>query len=280
MSKPSADCPAITFYDIAQAPPVEETCYAPNPWKTRFALNFKAVPYSTQWVGLLDIEKVRRQLGEPPCRQFADGSDFYTLPVVRDATTGATVGDSLDIALYLQRTYPDSGAGDLLPAQTLDYSFTPSAPILVPLSEHQAKGEFAEYARFNASVDAAFTMHVPLMAQGMLFDPAEAEEIKAKFARRAGVRSWDDVALAAEARRPLMDSFRDALTGLAELFARDGGGPFALGERASYADFIVGGWLRMAQKTLPRAEWDEVRGWHGGVFARLHDALDAYAEVK
>lgn len=269
----------ITLYDIAQRPPVEESCCAPNPWKSRFALNFKGVPYSTSWVEMPDISKVRRSLDEPASRKFADGTDFYTLPIIKDAATGSTVGDSFDIAVYLQRKYPNAGAGDLFPTQNLDYVFTQNAAFVVPLSE-RGQGDFAEYARFNSNVDAAFTTHTQLMVEGMPFDPATAELTKAEFGRRAGVNSWDDFALTADAREKLKGSFRDTLGDLAKLFLENTEGPFLLGRRASYADFIVGAWLRMAQRTLPAMEWEELRAWHGGVFGRLHDALDIYAEVK
>ncbi|KAG8406807.1 hypothetical protein J3459_014041 [Metarhizium acridum] len=279
MATPPASSGAIVLYDIAHRPPVAETCCSPNPWKARFALNFKGVPYSTSWVRMPDIAKVRRELGLAAGRKFADGTDFYTLPVMQDAAAGATVGDSFDIAVYLQRTYPDSGDGHLLPAQNLDYTFNQSVVFPVPLSE-RPDGGFAEYARFNTNVDAAFTTHVPLMVDGLPLDPATADETKAEFVRRAGVGSWDDFTLSGEARGRLTESFRGMLGDLAKLFLENTDGPFLLGQRASYADFIVGAWLRMAQATLPKPEWEDVRRWHGGVFGRLHDALEAYAQVK
>lgn len=279
MSTPSTPSSRIVFYDIAMHPPVEENCCSPNPWKTRLALNFKGLAYSTSWVALPDIAKVRRGLSVPPCRKFADGADFFTLPIIEDPATGSLVGDSFDIAVYLQNTYPDSGAGDLFPQQTLDYVFTPHLASPVPLSECRAT-QFAEYARFNVNVDAAFTAHSQLTVQGLPFDPATAETSKAEFVRRAGVGCWEDFVLAGEEREKMKDSFRNMLGGLAELFLRDTSGPFLLGKTASYADFIVGGWLRMMRVTLPGSEWDEVRIWHGGLFGRLHDALEVYAEVK
>ncbi|KAH7006847.1 hypothetical protein EDB80DRAFT_717914 [Ilyonectria destructans] len=270
---------AIVLYDIAHRPPVGESCCSPNPWKSRFALNFKGVSYSMSWVGMPDISNVRRSLGLPASRKFADGSDFYTLPVMQDTATGAMVGDSFEIAVYLQRTYPDSGAGDLFPAQTLDFTFVPTFAFPAPLSEC-ADGGFVEYARFNTNVDAAFSSHVPLMVDGLPLDPVTAEEIKAEFVRRSGLSSWDDFALTGEARKKLTESFRDMLGDLAKLFLENTDGPFLLGQRASYADFIVGAWLRMAKVTLPKLEWEEARRWHGGVFGKLHDALETYAEVK
>ncbi|KAL7928641.1 hypothetical protein V8C35DRAFT_325752 [Trichoderma chlorosporum] len=270
---------AIVLYDIAHKPPVAESCFSPNPWKSRLALNFKAVPHSTAWVGMPDIANVRRSLGETAGRKFADGTDFYTLPIIRDASTGATVSDSFDIAVYLQRTYPDSGAGDLFPAQSLDFTYVPGFALAVPLSE-RADGGFPEYYRFNTNVDAVFSTHVPLMLAGMPFDPATVDQTKDEFVRRAGVSSWDQFTLTGDAREKLMASFEAALSGLAKLFLENTGGPFLLGQRASYADLMVGAWLRMAHVCLPKSEWEEVRGWHDGVFGRLHDALDKYAEVK
>lgn len=269
----------IIFYDIATRPPADQTSFAPNPWKTRLALNFKSLAYKTSWVALPDITKVRSSLNLPPCRKFADGTDFFTLPIIQDPATDTLVGDSFDIAVYLQKTYPDSGAGDLFPAQTLDYICPHDPALLVPLSEYR-KSNVPEYAKFNANVDAAFTAHVQLAVHGFPFDPATAEISKAEFVRRAGVKCWEDFALAGEAREKTLESFRGMLGGLAELFLRDARGPFLLGSRVSYADLIVGAWLRMMCVTLPGGEWEEVRRWHGGVFGRLHDALEVFAEVK
>lgn len=265
----------LVFYDIAMRPPVEKNNSAVNPWKTRLALNFKSLPYSTNWVQLPDVSSVRTSLNIPACRKFADGTEFHTLPILVDPTTSRKLGDSFDIAVYLQKQYP--AENDLFPPQTLDYVFSPDSAILIPLSECD-EGKYPEYARFNMNVDAAFTTHVALMVQRLQFDPATAEETKAEFVRRAGVSCWEDFAITGEQREKLIGSFRDMLGGLAKLFS--GNGPFLLGDRANYADLIVGAWLRMASKTLPVEEWELVRGWHGGVFGRLHDALEIYAAVQ
>lgn len=242
------------------------------------ALNFKAIDYSTTWVALPDVTKVRSNLNVPACRKFADGSDFFTLPIIDDPSTNEKVGDSFDIAVYLQKTYPDSGAGDLFPPQTLDYTFSHD-PILVPLSECN-ESEFPEYAKFNMNVDAAFSTHALLAAYGFPFDPATAETTKAEFVRRAGVSSWEDFKLVGEARGGAKESLRGMLGGLAKVFQKDSSGPFVLGAKACYADFIVGAWLRMMRGTLPAGEWEELRGWHEGIFGQLHDALEVYADVK
>ncbi|CAG8020553.1 unnamed protein product [Penicillium nalgiovense] len=264
----------LVFYDIAIGTPAERYNIAVNPWKTRLALNFKSLPYSTNWVQFPDVSSVRKSLNIPACRKFADGTDFHTLPILVDPTTARKLGDSFDIAIYLQKQYP--AGNDLFPPQSLDYVFSSDAAISIPLSECDGS-EYPEYARFNVNVDAAFTTHVRLMAHGPAFDHAAAEETKAEFVRRAGVSCWEDLAVTGEQREKLLGSFREMLGGLAKLFGRNG--PFLLGDRANYADLIVGAWLRMASKTLPAEEWKLVRDWHGGVFGRLHDALEIYAAV-
>ncbi|KAL4894201.1 hypothetical protein BDV59DRAFT_176037 [Aspergillus ambiguus] len=269
----------MIFYDIAMRSPVAENCCSPNPWKARYALNLKGVPYSTSWVELPDITNVRRGLGVPAARKFADGSDYHTLPMLSDPATNQTIGDSFDIAVYLQKTYPGSGAGDLFPNQKLDYEFGHDLALFAPLSERN-ESQFAEYARFNTNIDAAFSAHVLLMAYRLPFPPSTAEASKAEFVRRAGATSWEDFHAVGEQREKLLVSFHDTLGGIARLFERDLSGPFLLGKQATYADCIVGGWLRMMQVTLPEKEWEDARGWHGGIFARLHDALQEYAQVK
>lgn len=276
MSSPNRN---IVLYDIATRPPLADTCCSPNPWKTRMALNVKDVPYSTSWVPLPDVEKIRRGLGLSACRTFADGTDFYTLPVLEDKAAGTLIGDSFDIAVHLNKTYPQSGAvDDLFPAQTLDFEFT-HPWILVPLSEWRDK-VFPDYARFNLNVDAVFTAHVQLTTMGFPFNPDTEAADRAQFIQRAGKESFDDFFLDDAARGKLKDEFRDALADLARLYRRDSSGPFLLGGRLSYADLAVGAWLRMFHVTLPESEWQELSSWHDAIFGKLHDALEVYREVK
>ncbi|KAG5928387.1 hypothetical protein E4U60_007784 [Claviceps pazoutovae] len=308
----------LTLYDIASRPPVESTCFATNPWKARFALNFKALPYQTIWVSLPDIPTLRSStLRLPPTRFFADGSPFYTLPILHDPNAspsshdtdsdsdsdsdtnssssnlenhhpprgvrGVLIGDSFDIATHLETQYPLSGTGHLFPP-IKDLHAPPSSiqhtKLLIPLSELRAQSPHVQYAHFNNQVDALFTAHAHLMAYYMPLDPCTAEATKAEFVHRAGASSWEDFALDGEEREVMKMSLRDALgVHLVGLFGRDSSGPFVLGGRATYADFIVGAWLKMMERTLPGGEWEEMRGWHGGVFGELHDALGEFGGV-
>ncbi|KAF6257876.1 hypothetical protein COO60DRAFT_1174692 [Scenedesmus sp. NREL 46B-D3] len=266
----------LVFYDISS--PMEPRCYAPNPAKARLALSFKRVPFKTTWVDILDIPAVRKGLGCAAVRKLDDGSDYYTLPMLQDPASGRVIGDSFEIAEFLEDEYAGSG-GCLFPPDStrngLDYeSPFKDASFIAPLTPNQG-GKYKDYATFNWQVDTTFTSHVALVAQYLPFNPASAEAVRAQFARRAHVKSWEDLCIQGEARQQLTASFKQALTTLAELYMVHEAGPYLEGGRATYADLIVGGWLNMFSATMPEKEWAELRTWHGGVFAQLHDALQA-----
>ncbi|RHZ66761.1 uncharacterized protein CDV56_109043 [Aspergillus thermomutatus] len=242
--------PAILFYDIASAPPV--TCFAPNPWKTRYALNFKQAHYQTEWVELPEVSSVRKRLGVAANRVHRDGSPFYTLPIIRNTSTCDIVGDSFEIALYLDRLYPEGAR-----------LFPPSTVGLL--------------SAFNSQVDAIFTQHVILCLNGMPFNPETAEESKATFAKRAGKECWDELTVRGEERARTLEGFQGALGELAKAYRRTEG-PFLEGDTATYADFIVGSWLKFFKKTME--EWEELQSWHDGLWGELHRALEKYAEDK
>lgn len=247
----------ITFYDIASGPPVR--CYAPNPWKTRYSLNFKrlhnGLHYETSWTDLSKVTEVRKSLGAPAVRKHEiDGGDFYTLPVILDRSTGQTLGDSFDIALYLDQTYPSrAGEPDLFPPSTVGL-----------------------HRNFNLYVDRLFTNFVVLGVPRIPFNPETAEISKAEFCRRAGRKSWDELDVDTDTRITLVRGFEAALGDLARLFVKRDEGPFLEGSVPMYADLIVGGWLAMMSVVLP--EWEQLRGWHNGLFGQLHDALSKYAQ--
>lgn len=268
--------PTLRFYDLASAPPLRT--FAPNPWKTRFALNFKGIPYQTQWVDMPEISKLRQDLGVPANRTLPDGTPYHTLPVVQDTLTGKLIGDSFEIALYLDGTYPDS----------------PSLfrPFTVGLT-----------AAFNAQVDSLFTKHVSLCDR-MPFDPRIESEIMAIFAERA--KSMGDILPSSQQREDVFVSLEAALGELAKSYRHTGGttdhvwraggtakaqsqrpppgresaGPFLDGDKPTYADFIVGAWLKMLEACMELAGWQRVRSFQDGFWGRLVDNLAEWSEMK
>ena len=267
----------IVFYDIASNQPLRT--FAANPWKTRFALNFKGVRYRTQWVDMPDITSVRQELGVPANRTLPDGAPFHTLPVIMDAVTGKLLGDSFEIALYLDNAYPEAPS-----------LFRPLTPGLT--------------AAFNAHVDGVFTKFAGLCSQ-MPFDPRVLDEVMAIFARRAGAMSVD-LELGSEQREKMLVSFEAALGELTKVYWHTGGttdyfwraggteksqsqrppsdrkeaGPYLDGDEPVYADFIIGAWLKMMEAGMKPEDWQLVRTWQGGLWGRLVDALGKWSEIK
>jgi len=264
----------LILYDIIS--PGRFCSYAPNPSKARLALSFKNVPFKTAWIDILDIPKVRKELGCPATRKLDNGSDFHTLPMLRDPVSDKVIGDSFDISHYLEEKFPDSG-GCLFPVNSthtgLDYeSPQKDLSFSVPITTNEQSKNVA-YAKFNWHVDTTFTAFSGLAAQGLPFPPETAEAIKAMIAKRAHLNSWDDTRVEGEQRTQLKAAFKASLTSLAELFNVHESGPFLEGQQANYADLIVGGWLNMFSVCMPEEEWKDFRTWHDGIFARLHDAL-------
>jgi glutathione S-transferase len=261
----------IRFFDIASAPPVRT--YAPNPWKTRYAtnlapkkieyqpnilryaLNAKALPYTTEWVELPDVKAIRLKYGVAPVRKLPNDEDFYTLPMIYDPSTDAWIGDSFDIAVYLDRQYPDSGVRLFPP------------------------GSEGVHRVFNAHVDALFTRHVVLCFGGLPFNPETAEMTKAEFCRRFKVDNYDDFNVKGEARVQIIQAFEADMDEFSKLWKFDES-PFLEREKMSYADLIVGGWLAMMKECLIEEEWERLCQWSGGRWGRLHKAMERWADMK
>ncbi|KAK8085152.1 hypothetical protein PG997_006423 [Apiospora hydei] len=239
---------AIVFYDIAS-----------GPRSTRYALNFKRAHFVTQWVDLADVTSTRKSLGAEPVRFHPNGEHFYTLPAIRDPSANDTVvADSFDIAVYLDKKYPDA----------------PS------LFRNNASSGIGLYASFNAHMDTIFTPGAALGCEDFPFNPATAAQCQAEFCRRIGAQTWDALFVRGEARTKMLKSFRTSLGEVAKYF-RFSEGPFIGGKEAEYADIIIGGWLMMYSHTVP--EWEEMRTWHGGFgagcmmrWSRIEEHGDAY----
>jgi hypothetical protein len=184
------DSNPLIFYDISSR--MQPRSYGPNPSKARLALSFKRVPFKTTWVDILDISNIRKGLSCPATRKLDDGSDFYTLPMLRNPISGRVIGDSFDIANYLEDMFPGSGCCLFPPDSTgtgLDYeSPNKDTVFFAPLTSNQgSKNE--NYARFNLHIDATFSAYVVLVGQYLPFNPNTAEATKTLFVKRAHLNS-------------------------------------------------------------------------------------------
>ena len=261
----------IIFYDIASGQPLRT--FTPNPWKTRYALNFKSLQYQSKWIDMPDIPSVCQELGVSANRTLPDGTPYHTLPVIQDSSTGKNLGDSFEIALYLDKTYPTS-------------------PTLIQ------PGTTGLTAAFNAQVDGLFTKYV-ILADQMPFDVRIADKVKDIFAKRASAMGIKDLRMSDEAREALFVRFEKALGEFVKAYYHVGGttdyfwaqtgtqikgteqvGPYLEGDTPTYADFIVGAWLAAMEASMKPVDWERVKSWQNGFWGRLHDALAPLREIK
>ncbi|KAL8851802.1 MAG: hypothetical protein Q9221_003316 [Calogaya cf. arnoldii] len=241
----------ITLFDLPSTPPNKAWSY--NPWKTRLVLNFKSIPYKTHWLELPDIAPHLKSLGVPPKPEgtpytiptiLTQSPPPYTIPTIHLPSSGSQseneyIVDSKVIAHALEARYPD-------PPLHLD------APQLAKAEELWSQASKALLGVFG-----------PAVVHTLLNEPSK-EFMLAKVdldSLVGGDEVW-------EAAKPI-------LTAIGAL-VKEKGGPFILGDTASYADFVLVSGMhafgRADSKILEK--WVEIEPACG----RLYDASKQWLE--
>ena len=206
--------------------------FSPYCWRVRMALAHKGLDHETRPAGFLDIPKIA-------------GGAFRTVPVLEH--DGTVLAESWDIAVYLEKTFPDR-------------------PSLFGGEGGVGVSRFVQ--------GWADGVPQPAVAGLVVRDIAEhlGQEDRAYFIEsresRYG-RPLDDV-VAGRAER--VQDFRAGLTPLRRLLAHQ---PFLGGEAPLYADYIVFGafmWARTISPFLLVADDDAIRPWLDRCLD-LHDGL-------
>ncbi|KAH9919974.1 uncharacterized protein BXZ73DRAFT_52352 [Epithele typhae] len=248
----------ITLYDIHSTIPQP---WAPNIWRIRFILNYKRLPYHTQWIEFSDVEATLRTLGAIPTSQKSDGRPVYTLPVIvdqlRNPDAPVVLSNVNTIAEYLEATYParpvypdGSRALQTLFAHYVQDTFAkPLLPILVPLT-HQRLPERSQ-AHF-------------------------------RHEGRGGGAAGGQGELTSAQREQAWAAVREQFHFLAGILDRnnsDGNGIVVMGRDVSYADFALCSVLIWVEKVSPHDCWARIREWDGGRWARLYGRCKEYMDV-
>ncbi|KAJ9642191.1 hypothetical protein H2204_002560 [Knufia peltigerae] len=197
----------VIFYDL---PSKQGTAWSLNPWKTRLYLNYKNIPYKTEWTEYPDLAPKFEKFGIPP-----NETGFkYTSPTVK-MPDGSYVMESRRIADALERVFP-----------------TPSMHI---------------DSKYQAPVDAAILnclgkmrpVFIPLVPKVFL-NPRSVEHFVTSREKAIG-KSLDEFGRTGD------QSIKDAQPHIRELadMLAETDGPFFEGETPCYADFVVISFLRM-----------------------------------
>ncbi|KAK5048009.1 hypothetical protein LTR84_006199 [Exophiala bonariae] len=203
----------VLFYDL---PAKDGKAWSLNPWKTRLYLNYKGIPYKTQWIEYPDLkptlEKALHKSGVPPNET---GLYSYTSPTIR-LPSGEYFMESRKIAFALEPLYKE-------PPLHLDSPVLPRVETLLPKIVERVRPAFAPLVPKVFLNPVSRDYFVQSREKG-LKQPLD------EFAKGAD-RGFEEAA-------PYVKELADVLREKPE-------GPFFLGKEVSYADFLVVGWLHM-----------------------------------
>jgi glutathione S-transferase len=222
----------------------------------RYVLNLKKLPYQTVYVEFPDIARVSKEAGIPPLLVKPDGTPYYTCPAIVDDTTGAAISDSYKIAEYLDSQYPETPRAFPKGTEALQAAFyrytNDNLSCLVPVILPSIPGFLNDVSSEYYSRTRAVTLGKPLDQVKPV-----GEELE---------KTWEKV-------RMLFD--------LLESWYGKSSGVFMVGDKPSFADFVVGGLLQGVKMIRGERsqEWEKVKSWNNGRWIMLLSDLEEYANV-
>lgn len=233
----------------------------------RYALNFKGIPYRTEWVEYPEIEKVCKEIGAKPTDTNPDGTPLYTFPVIHDPSTNTVLSDSLPIAEYLEKTYPDH-------------------PKLFPPGTRGFHAAFAAAYMSTLHRTGALWNLVALGACTGLTPRSEAYFRQTFFRRsRDGEATPIEELAGSEGSERKEENWREveaAWVKIGEWYEVVGGGPFLMGgDTPCYADMELAGWLMWARQAWGKdsKDWKRMQEMDGGRWGRFMEAFEKYGAV-
>jgi glutathione S-transferase len=216
----------ILLYDLVGAD--ERKPFSPHCWKAAMALRHKGLDFRSVPTRFLDVPKV-------------EGGESKIVPMIRDGDR--VVSDSFDIALYLEKTYPER-------------------PTLFGGPGGEAMARFIE--RWSQG-----TLHLYLGTAAILDIHALQDEANAAYFRRSREEPLEEVATVRDGG---LEAFRKSLDPLRTTLRRQ---PFIGGQTPLFPDYIVFGalqWARVASPFAFLAKDDPVSEW----FGRCLDLYDGF----
>ncbi|PBK91959.1 hypothetical protein ARMGADRAFT_1013718 [Armillaria gallica] len=246
---------AIVLYDIPSKLPIN--AWSPTTWKARYALNFKGIPYRTEWVEYPDIEGLYKTFGIPASATQKDGmTPRYTLPLLHDSSTGAFISESSAIVEYLDATYPNT-------------------PRLIP------PGTRALHAAFIAAFESQMQAITPLLgipAVNAILSPRSAAFVR-KTKEELSEVTIEEMDLHGEHRTRQLTVVKDDLGKVDKWMTK--GDTFVTGETPTFADFVMSAWILFLRISLGEdsPEWKELSSWHDGRWGRLVKFFEKYEAV-
>ncbi|KAH6888828.1 hypothetical protein BKA70DRAFT_1330724 [Coprinopsis sp. MPI-PUGE-AT-0042] len=207
--------------------------WSSNTWRARFFLNYKNLPYKTEWVEYPDIASIYLK-HNTPAPTTLHGRPYYSVPAILDDSSGKVVmiADSIEIAKYLDATYPDT-------------------PKIFPEEGEEA---FEKQTAFLNDFGPGLAAILPMMFKEVLnlLNPASQDHFAT--ARARDLNGWYtdkpslyDIEISEEEREKgwaSLDAFLDKMT---ETFGKSETPRWFLVDQLSFVDFAFGSlliWIR------------------------------------
>ncbi|PPQ79769.1 LOW QUALITY PROTEIN: hypothetical protein CVT25_003322 [Psilocybe cyanescens] len=189
-----------------------------------------------------DIEPLCKKLGLRLTNKWPDGRPYYSHPSIYDPSIGAYISDSILIAEYLEKTYPDTSK-------------------LFP------NGTTGVQSAFNEGLLATLTPLYGLILPDMF--PHLNLVSKSYMAPRVEMAKSKD-------RAQDWIKLQEGMDQVDAWFVRNGRrGQFLLGETSSWADIVVVSFLFFIRRVWGEdsEEWKKIMAWNGGRWKNLSDAF-------
>lgn len=223
-----------------------------NPWKARASLNFKDLPYKTEWIEYPDIAPTCKKLGIQP-NDTSSGSSYaeYSSPFAK-MPDGNYIMDSRKIAEALEKIKPEPSLhmdeGEMIDrtqATVLSVNVNLGAIGMPRVPEKLLNEKSAEY--FYETRKKRFGMPLP--------DLAKSDRAK---------NAWENAAPHIQALADLLEEKKD--------------GPYVLGKDPSFCDMIIGGFWVFVKKLDEGGDlFDKGMKMHD-VFPRHYEAVKKWFE--
>ncbi|KXT13826.1 hypothetical protein AC579_35 [Pseudocercospora musae] len=216
--KSAAMSKEIVFYDLPSRGS-KPTAWSLNPWKARLVLNYKSIPYQTQWIEYPDIAPSFKSLGISPNDPTVNPNATYSSPAIT-LPDGRHIMDSLAIAHELEKLYPS-------PSLKFDKAGEMQSAVL----------------KVNKALVPIIIPRIP----ELILNDSSKEYFLETRAKRFG-KPLPELARTAD----VGTCWEEAKAGLHEISAllagTHDGRTFVLGEEVSFADFVLAGFWRFLER--------------------------------
>lgn len=233
----------------------------------------KGIPYRTHWIAFPLIREYCISIGAAPTLHIA-GEPIYTLPVIHDPNTGATISESFEIVKYLHETYP---------------SPTPSSTDAnIDKIEFIPAGTTALQQAFTSAFTSTVISHLTTLIIADIGAPIPGAQDYEFWKRsrevRLGVSIDEFVPKTEERRRELwgkaIEGFR-VVGGWLDANGDGDGGRWVMGQTLSWADVLIANWVLSLRRLWGEDDgrWRELMELSGGRWKKYFESVLKYEWV-